>query len=162
MRQDPFECTISFILSSNNNIQRITQLVRKLRDNFGQLITEEDHAFPTLAELEVATEAKLRELGLGYRAKYIVDSCKTIRQNGGEKWLDSLREIPTDEARENLVKLKGVGRKVADCILLFSMDCPEVIPVDTHVFQIAKRFGWVKGNQTTVTDKLHAEINEAF
>ena len=79
MRQDPFECTISFILSSNNNIQRITQLVRKLRENFGQVITEEDYAFPTLAELEVVTEPKLRELGLGYRAKYIVDSCKTIR-----------------------------------------------------------------------------------
>ena len=148
LRQDPWECTLSFICSQNNNIKRITQLVAAFRDNFGPRINADGgnlHAFPTLAQLKRgATDAKLRELGFGYRAPYIVSTLQTIEERGGEDWIRGLRDKPLSEVRTELIALKGVGRKVADCIALFSMDCPETIPVDTHVFQIAKKFGFLK------------------
>ena len=101
-----------------------------------------------------ATEAKLRELGFGYRAPYIISSIATIKENGGEKWLRDMRDQPLEEVREKLISLKGVGRKVADCVALFSMDCPETIPVDTHVFQIAQKFGFIakSTNKTALND----------
>ena len=78
----------------------------------------------------------------------------------------SNEEIQTkiDTVRENLVQLKGVGRKVADCICLFSMDCPGLIPVDTHVFQLAQKFGFLKtsAKQSSLNDKLHQQIGDAF
>ena len=73
-------------------------------------------------------------MGFGYRAPYIVSTLKTIEEKGGESWIRGLREKPLTEVRSELITLKGVGRKVADCVALFSMDCPETIPVDTHVF----------------------------
>jgi len=143
LRQDPWECTLSFICSQNNNIKRITGLVRSIRNNFGSKICvgpdqTDIYAFPSFdAFKEKVTEQKLRELGFGYRAPYIVKSTKYIETKGGASWLDSLRGKPPSVVREELTQLHGVGSKVADCIALFSIDCPSVIPVDTHVFQIA-------------------------
>jgi len=90
------------------------------------------------------TEAKLRSLGYGYRANYIVEAVKLIKEKGGSEWLTSLRKLPLEEVRTELIALKGVGRKVADCVALFSMDKEGTIPVDTHVFQIAQKFGMIK------------------
>jgi len=178
LRQDPWDCTISFICSSNNNIKRITQLVGALRTNYGSKIDipkeiqvelgsdeEYTHAFPSLEEMEKATEAQLRDAGFGYRAGYIVASVKLIKKNGGVEWLEGLRKEKDDvKVRESLITLKGVGRKVADCVALFSMDCPNVIPVDTHVFQIAQRFGFIKGgkSQASLNAKMHQDIQDAF
>ena len=67
-----------------------------------------------------------------------------IAEKGGEEWLNGLRGKTPDTVREELTQLHGVGRKVADCIGLFSMDCAGLIPVDTHVFQIAQKFGFIK------------------
>ena len=119
---------------------------------------EGQFSFPSLLELEKATEPQLRSLGYGYRAAYIKDSVKIVKSKGGEKWLDSLRDLEDEkEVRVNLIQLKGVGRKVADCTALFSMDCPQVIPVDTHVFQIAQRFGFIKksSQKSSLNDKMH-------
>ena len=105
----------------------------------------------------------MRELGFGYRAPYIVSTLKTIDDKGGEEWIRSLRGCPLEKVREELTQLKGVGRKVADCVALFSMDCPETIPVDTHVFQIAKKFGFLKGGSSaTLTEKNYVVITDAF
>ena len=115
------------------------------------------HAFPTLkAFKKKATEPLLRELGFGYRAPYIISSLATIESKGGEDWLRSLRGQSLSDVRSELMQLKGVGRKVADCIALFLMDCPETIPVDTHVFQIARKFGFLKGA------KQNATLNDAL
>ena len=76
LRQDPFECTMSFICSQNNNIKRIFQLVATLRNSFGDPISPGVHKFPTLGQLQAkATDKKLRDLGFGYRAPYIIKSC---------------------------------------------------------------------------------------
>ena len=105
----------------------------------------------------MATEAQLRQLGFGYRAKFIVASVKMIDEKGGHKWLESLRGQPLEKVREELISLMGEGNKVADCISLFSLDCADSVPVDTHVFQIAQKLGYVKGmtKQATITDKLY-------
>ena len=101
LRQDPWECAISFICSSNNNIKRIAQLVNSLRVNYGSKIDisdefikehgldpeAEEFAFPTMEQLLKATESEFREYGFGYRAGYITESCKLIKANGGTTWL---------------------------------------------------------------------------
>lgn len=152
MKQDPWECTISFICSSNNNISRISSLLRALKTRFGKKIIEREvegkvvahHEFPSLDELSRATEDDLREMGFGYRAEFIIDSVKTINANGGYKWVNSLEGEQYEGAKEKLMTLKGIGRKVADCICLFSLGYHGSVPIDTHMFQIAKKLGYVK------------------
>jgi len=110
LRQDPWECTISFICSQNNNIKRITQLVTAIRNNFGQPIPTSTaevtglYSFPTLTAFKAgASDQKLRELGFGYRAPYIVESLKTIERNGGETWIRGLRGKTLAEVRSKLI-----------------------------------------------------------
>ncbi|KAG0948507.1 hypothetical protein G6F57_011608 [Rhizopus arrhizus] len=157
LRQDPWENLICFICSSNNNIARITQMVQKLCVEFGEKIArleEEDYYdFPTLDRLVGdGVEKRLRELGFGYRAKYIANTAKKLNADHpdlGEKWLHSLRKVDYKEAKEELMKFQGVGPKVADCVCLMSLDHPESIPVDTHVWQIASRdYGFNKRGKT--------------
>ena len=136
LRQEPFECLMSFICSQNNNVKRIAAMIEKLCTTFGSPIGDR-FAFPTLAQLAQASETQLRELGFGYRAPYIVGCVKHL-QSKPEDYLLSLRAKSLEECRTELTALKGVGLKVADCVALFSLDKSEVVPVDTHVWQIAR------------------------
>ena len=97
------------------------------------------YKFPTVAELKKANELTLRDMMFGYRAKYIVESVNTIAEKGGEKWLLDLRGKDYETINTELTSLMGIGKKVADCIALFSLDCKGAIPVDTHVYQIFNR-----------------------
>ncbi|PCH37826.1 N-glycosylase/DNA lyase [Wolfiporia cocos MD-104 SS10] len=195
LRQDPFENLISFICSSNNNIARITKMVKALcrqyspalialpspaltdddsNDPSTQELTEAYHPFPppsALAAPEVAST--LRGLGFGYRAEFIQRTAQMLVEAHGvaasesgvepaEKWLHSLRKMSTSDAREELLKFVGVGRKVADCVLLMSLDKREVIPVDTHVHQIAMKHYGVSGSskaKSNMTPKLYDEVS---
>jgi len=96
-------------------------------------------AFPTVEALADASEAALRGLGLGYRAKFVIGTARAVRDNGGVGWLLGLRERPSAEVTTSLLSLLGVGPKVADCVALFSLDQHAAIPVDTHVWAIACR-----------------------
>lgn len=99
------------------------------------------YAFPTLQQLSAATEDELRSLGFGYRAKFITGAVAALlaRPEGGEVWLQGLREVPAAEAAAALETLPGVGPKVAACVALFSLDKHDAIPVDTHVWQLATK-----------------------
>jgi N-glycosylase/DNA lyase len=117
LRQDPWENLISFICSSNNNITRISQMIDKLCKKLGNKIAELDeqefYDFPTLDALveDEDTEKVLRELGFGYRAKYIANTAEKLKQDHpelGEKWLNTLRDVPYTEAKESLMELQGV------------------------------------------------------
>ncbi|KAI8851038.1 n-glycosylase/DNA lyase-like protein [Chytridium lagenaria] len=128
LRQDPIENLITFICTSNNNISRITQMIDKLCIHYGSYIgdysTSSFYSFPPLESLCTDTvEKTLRDLGFG----------------GGREWLATLRQRSYEEARGDLLELCGVGPKVADCILLMSLDKLDAVPVDTHVWQIATR-----------------------
>lgn len=109
-----------------------------------------------------ATEEELKDLGFGYRAKYIVGSAKMVQSKGGAVWLDSLRECSRDEAKTQLVSLPGVGPKVADCISLFSLDHLDVVPVDTHVWQMANKYMTTLGKHNTPTPRVFNQINDFF
>lgn len=169
LRQDPVECLFSFICTSNNHISRIQGMVDRLCQTLGTKLCLLDetsyHNFPTLSTLaESSVETRLRDLGFGYRAKFLQQSAKTILDSHGDHWLSDLRDVPYLEARDALRTLSGVGTKVADCVCLMSLDKPEAVPVDTHVWQIAKRdYKFVSNNgQKTITEKLHREIGDFF
>jgi len=97
------------------------------------------HAFPTLRDLSGATLEELKSIGLGYRAKYLLETSRLLLQAGGEPYLLHLRGEPREVVQQHLQKFPGIGRKVADCIALFSLDQTEAIPVDVHVQNIANR-----------------------
>ncbi|KAF9364829.1 8-oxoguanine glycosylase ogg1 [Mortierella sp. NVP85] len=151
LRQDPVENLICFICSANNNISRISQMATKICQEYGPSITIPPEApgesprtffgFPTMSALaQDGVEETLRKLGFGYRAKYIANTAKAIHaMDHGEEWLMGLRKLPYEEAHNALLTLQGVGPKVADCVCLMSLDKRNVIPVDTHVWQIAVR-----------------------
>ncbi|XP_040280605.1 N-glycosylase/DNA lyase [Bufo bufo] len=169
LRQDPVECLFSFICTSNNHISRITGMIERLCSGLGRRLCQLDlveyYSFPTLQALAAEdTEAKLRDLGFGYRAKFVSESARAILQKHGPDWLETLRLASYEEAKSALCSLPGVGAKVADCVCLMALDKPEAVPVDTHVWQIAKRdylpqLG--QGNKT-LTERVYRDIGDYF
>ncbi|KAJ1650879.1 8-oxoguanine glycosylase ogg1 [Dispira simplex] len=126
LRQPPVENLLSFICSSNNHIPRITRMVETLCETYGEPVAEyqgrQFYSFPTLTKLNSCPnlEAELRKLGFGYRAKYIQVTVRYLcvtHGNDVEAWLLSMRQLSYAQARHALLKLTGVGPKVADCIV---------------------------------------------
>jgi N-glycosylase/DNA lyase len=163
MRQDPFETLVSFLCSQNNHVKRIAQMIEKLCENFGSRIdgiANDVYSFPTLDQLAVATEEQLRGLGFGYRAPYIVGAI-TWLQSKPANYLMSLREKSIEECRTALTEIKGCGLKVADCVALFSLDKRAVVPVDTHVWQVARDVYKLENLDTvkTLTPKIYRKVS---
>ncbi len=134
LRQDPWECVVSFICSANNNIARISQNVEDISNAFGPRIPGADterRAFPSPDAVADAGETALRELGLGFRAKYVAATAERVAN--AEIDLFSLREAPYDEALSTIITLAGVADKVGNCVLLMSMDKMEAFPVDVWI-----------------------------
>lgn len=128
----PFGTLISFICSAQMRVDRIHGMVSTLAREYGDAITfdgETYHAFPTPEQLATATEDELRDLGLGYRAPYVVRTAEMVAN--GEAHPAEARDMEYEAAREYLTQFVGVGDKVADCILLFSLDFDEAVPLDT-------------------------------
>ncbi len=138
LRQDVWEMIITFILSQQNNIPRIKGLIRALSERYGKRQKTPDgrayHAFPRAEELAQATEEELRGLKLGYRSKYICQTAGMVA--GGGIDLDALRGMEYTEARAELMRLSGIGGKVADCICLFALHQMDAFPVDTHIKKV--------------------------
>lgn len=168
--QDPWECLVSFLCSSNNNIPRITKMLQAIRQEYGEEICtykgETFYSFPNLKTLhEKATEADLRaRCGMGYRAKYLIGSMNILVSMGGEQYLQKLRKLDDpDLVQERLMAFPGVGRKVADCIALFSLKCVNAIPVDVHVWKIARRdYGAAEATTKTLTPTAYNNISNIF
>ncbi|NWR62282.1 OGG1 lyase, partial [Bucorvus abyssinicus] len=165
LRQDPVECLLSFICTSNNHISRITTMIERLCQAFGRCLCHLDarpvHAFPSLSALAGAdAEAQLRALGFGYRAKFVSGTARAIAEGLGVEGLCRLRTVPYDEARRVLCALPGVGTKVADCVCLLALDKAEAVPVDTHVWRIAQqRYGAALGGRS-LTPRAYQEIGK--
>lgn len=131
--QEPFEALISFIISANNNIKRISGIVERLCRLAGERLVfmgREMYAFPTPQALSLLSEESLKAIGAGYRAPYIVSSAKRIAEGYD---LESLRDMPLERARKELLSFMGVGPKVADCILLFSLGRTNAFPIDVWI-----------------------------
>lgn len=138
LNQDLWETTISFIISANNNIPRIKGIIKKICQKYGDKIiwnNEEYYSFPTPKQLSKASVQDLRTLGLGFRDKRVFETTQIVVSNQVD--LSKLMCKKTEEAREILLTLPGVGPKVADCILLFSeLKRLEVFPVDVWVRRV--------------------------
>ncbi|NXW40494.1 OGG1 lyase, partial [Nyctiprogne leucopyga] len=167
LRQDPVECLLSFICTSNNHISRITAMIERLCQAFGHrlccLNARPIHAFPSVSALTGAdAESRLRALGFGYRAKFVTGTARAIAEGLGAEGLRRLRAVPYAEARRVLCALPGVGAKVADCVCLMALDKAEAVPVDTHVWRIAReRYGVALGAKS-LTPRAHQEIGDFF
>ena len=134
LRQEPWECLISFICSSNSNILRIRGVIERLAHSFGRPVStgrRQRFTFPTPEVLAGAGEKRLARLRLGYRAAYVARTARIVADGGLS--LVALREATYDEAKSALMELPGVGEKVADCVLLFSLEKLEAFPVDVWV-----------------------------
>lgn len=137
VRQDPWECLISFICATFANIPRIKLMIQKLCQHFGRKIRVKDltfYGFPRKDALAQASINKLLECNLGYRAKYIKKVAQIIREE--QINLTNLQKTSYMEANNSLQSLPGVGHKVADCILLFSLDKLEAFPIDVRIKRI--------------------------
>lgn len=150
--QEPWETLVSFICSSNNNVSRITKMCHGLSANYGNKVGILDSldyfSFPSSDEIAArASEEELRELGFGYRAKYIMETSKQMALDKKEKgftddteFLEYMRShMDYEQMREQLMTYTGIGPKVADCICLMGLRMDQVVPVDVHVGRIAKR-----------------------
>ena len=132
LKQPIFEVIVSFIISQNNNIKRIQSIIEKICTNFGTKIVDElgDYfAFPTQEQFLTISEESYTKLGLGYRAEYLKQTVPKLT----DEFCNYLLTLNTKQARAELIKLKGIGRKVADCILLFGLNKKDVFPVDVWI-----------------------------
>ncbi len=130
LKQDSWEAICSFIISQNNNIPRIKGIVDRLCENFGKKI-DGGYAFPSAETVSKLTLDELAVLRSGFRAKYILDAAKKIA--GGEIDLEKIKALPTDDARNELMKIYGVGAKVADCAMLYGMGRLDAFPKDVWI-----------------------------
>ena len=137
VRQVPWECLVSFICATYKSIAAIELMLNKLSVKFGEKRVFDGYdfyLFPTVEKLAFASEKGLQECGLGYRAKYVQATAKKIHDENIN--LEDLRNLPYLEARKILLEFSGVGLKVADCVLLFSLRKMEAFPVDVWVKRV--------------------------
>ena len=133
LRQEPWEALCSFIISQNNNIPRIKGIIERLCDTFGD---GEDgkKSFPTAAVISQLSVEDLSPIRAGFRAKYIIDAAEKVAS--GEIDIEKIYALTIDEGRDELIKIKGVGEKVAQCSLLYGFGKVDAFPVDVWVKRI--------------------------
>jgi N-glycosylase/DNA lyase len=142
LRQEPWECLASFLLSSTKQIVQIRQIVRLLCERFGDRLAAPPegppaYSFPSAARLAACEESALRDCKMGFRASYLLKTARLV--SAGEVRLESMAELPAAAAREELLRLPGVGPKIADCVLLFAYGCPTAFPVDVWIMKALRR-----------------------
>ena len=134
LRQEPWECTVAFICSATSNIPRIHQNMESMASRLGlplELDGEIRHTFPSPQRLASAGEGALRELGLGFRAPYVMSAARQVAD--GSLDLDALVRLPYPQTKARLMDCYGIGAKIADCIAVFSLEKLEAFPVDVWV-----------------------------
>ncbi len=152
MRQDPWECLISFIISAFNNIPKVEQSLARLADRFGESPGDSRCPFPTPTRLATATLRELRSCLLGYRAPYVQKVARQVMS--GQVDLAAIGRLPYEEARAALLALPGVGDKVADCMLLFAYGKREAFPVDVWVKRVVEQ--WYFDGRTQTLRQIRA------
>lgn len=146
LSQEPFEALITFIISQNNNIGRITGIVGRLCTHFGEEIGDSSFAFPTAKTLASLSEDDLIPIRAGFRHRYILDAARKI--DNCEIDLEALRIMPYEDARKTLMTIKGVGVKVADCVLLYGLHRLDGFPMDV----------WMKRAMKELFDDMNPDV----
>lgn len=137
LRQDLWEMIVSFLISQQNNIVRIRRCIDNICRNYGQYMEDGQgqgyYAFPAPEVLAALGEDDLKACNLGYRSKYVVRTARSVAAGAFDP--EAVGRMPYEAAKEELLKLFGVGEKVADCICLFALHHLQAFPVDTHIRQ---------------------------
>ncbi len=131
LRQEPWEALCSFIISQNNHVPRIKGIIQRLCACFGEPLAPGFYAFPTPQAIAALSPGQLAPLRAGFRARYLIDAAQKVAS--GLVQLESLRSLPLDQARAQLMQITGVGPKVADCTLLYGCGRLECVPVDVWI-----------------------------
>jgi len=169
IRQNPFQCYISFIVSSNSNIPNIKSRLQNLCKTFGRrkIVDEKEFfLFPEPSDLANASVLDIKKCGLGYRAKAVKTASLSVVNRNVD--FDFLKKIDYHTAKEELTKVFGIGNKVADCILLFSLEKLEAFPLDRWMLRILQKYYSKEFQVSTKTltektyDQLHENIVEHF
>ncbi|WP_077369656.1 DNA-3-methyladenine glycosylase family protein [Anaerosalibacter sp. Marseille-P3206] len=161
LNQDPFETLISFIISANNGIPRIKKSIELICERYGDCIGQYNgksyYSFPTSEVLSKVSMDELRECSVGFRDKYIYNASNMVAN--GEIDIYNLKDLSINEARDTLMKFPGVGPKVSDCIMLFSMEKHDAFPIDVWVKRVMEYF-YLK--EDTSLKKIQAFGQEKF
>ena len=162
-KQDPFQCMISFIISSNSNIQKIKNSLEKITKKFGvkvEIENKEFFLFPKPEKLANASIEEIKKCGVGYRAPFIKQAAEMIFSKKID--LEYLEKLDYKEAKKNICLIPGVGNKVADCILLFSLNKLEAFPLDTWMIKILEKYysNEFKIETKTITQKQYEILHE--
>lgn len=139
LKQDEFETIISFIISANNNIKRIKKIINNISMKCGKKIEfegKEYYGFPSIEELRKLKEEDFKLLGAGFRAKYLESTVNKIYSDNLEKYIEKLNNLSNKELEKELLNLKGVGPKVANCIMLFGFNRIDSFPIDVWVKRV--------------------------
>lgn len=136
LKQDLWEIIFSFMVSQNNNIPRIRKSIELISKKYGKRLSDSLYAFPTCFEIPLSAFDDT-SFGFGYRAEYLRELCDFVSKN--PCFLDSLRDLSYEEAMEHLIKRKGIGLKVANCICLFGLGLVNSFPIDTHVKKLLEK-----------------------
>ena len=167
--QDPFQCMISFIISSNSNIQKIKNSLEKISKKFGTKLVvqnEEFYLFPKPEKIAKASINEIKTCGVGYRAPFIKEAAKMVTSKKIN--FEYLKNSDYNETKRNLRLIPGVGNKVADCIMLFSLNKLDAFPLDTWMIKILERYysNEFHIETKTITEKqyeiLHKKIVDYF
>jgi len=162
LRQDPFQCYISFIVSSNSNIPNIQTRLQKLSQRFGEkkiIGNNEFYLFPKPEKLANASIRNIAKCGLGYRSKYVKEAAIAVDKRIID--FSAIKKQDYQDARDTLCQVFGIGKKVADCILLFSLDKLEAVPLDRWVLRILQKY-YSKEFQIktkSITDKTYDDLH---
>jgi N-glycosylase/DNA lyase len=166
LRQDPWECLAGFILSSTKKIVHIQQIWRKVSERWGspmRIPLEVNfmvHHFPRPEVLAGATERELRDCGMGFRAPWLLGAARRVAD--GSLRMEELRSLELADARARLMELDGVGRKIADCVLLFSLGKEEAFPVDTWISQVLEKVYFSRRRKKLSPEAIAAFAREHF
>ena len=167
--QDPFQCMISFIISSNSNIQKIKNSLEKISKKFGTKLVvqnEEFYLFPRPEKIAKASINEIKTCGVGYRAPFIKEAAKMVTSKKIN--FEYLKNSDYNETKRNLRLIPGVGNKVADCIMLFSLNKLDAFPLDTWMIKILEKYysNEFHIETKTITEKqyeiLHKKIVDYF
>ena len=163
LEQDPFQCLISFIVSSNSNIQKIKSSLEKISQKFGDRVefeNQEFFLFPKPEKLAKASINEIKSCGVGYRAKFIKDASITTVLKKID--FESLKKSNYQDAKKEICKIPGVGNKVADCVLLFSLNKLESFPLDRWMIRILEKYYSNKFQieTKTITKKQYEILHE--
>lgn len=142
VKTDEWECLVSFMLATYANIPRISKMIETISARFGERITDETNAFPSIACLRKVPEEELKRCGLGYRARYLHAVCEALDEGD----LARMMRLGTEELRRELKSLPGVGDKVADCVSLFGFGRLETFPIDVWMERALWRLYRQKGS----------------